>query len=268
MKDNSICIENLANNEYKKYLVSENKETIIQPNQKLINAFKSKDNQSIKDIIINIVEETFSEPSSSNIESIADTVKILVENYAINQDVMDILYNNITAKDSTTSLHSINVMAMTLRFCYYAGGQFESEVETYALAGLLHDIGKTQISDDILKAPRRLTKKEFQEMRKHPVIGYNILNSCRLDTEIANAAYQHHQKLDGSGYPKIKEEISKTAQVLGIIDCYEALTAYRPYKDTKILSAALKMLRKNVDEGKLNKHIFKDFANSLVRIRY
>ncbi|MCK5025557.1 MAG: HD domain-containing protein [Nanoarchaeota archaeon] len=268
MKDNTICIGDLANDEYKKYLTSENKVTLIQQNQELINAFESKDNQSIKDIIINIVEETFSEPSSSNIEGIADTVKILVENYAINPDVMELLYNNITAKDSTTSLHSINVMAMTLRFCYYAGGQFESEVETYALAGLLHDIGKTQISDDILKAPRRLTEEETQKMQEHPVIGYNILNSCKIDAKIANAAYQHHQKLDGSGYPKIKEEISKTAQVLGIIDCYEALTACRPYKDTKILSAALKMLRKNVDEGKLNKHIFKDFEDSLIRIRY
>ena len=237
--------------------------TYIQQNQELINAFESEDNQGIQDIILNIVEETFSEPSNHNIESIADTVKILVENYARNPEIMEQLYN-ITAKDSTTALHSINVMALVLRFCHYAGGHFETEIETYALAGLLHDIGKTQISDNILKAPRELTEEETLEMQEHPVIGYNILKNCKLDAKIANVAYQHHQKLDGSGYPEKKGEISDIAQLLGIVDCYEALTACRPYKDTKILSSALKMLRENVDEGKLNKHIFKDFKDSLI----
>lgn len=263
MKDNSICIENLANDEYKKHLASENKVILIQRNQKLINAFESKNIQNIKNIITDVVEETFNKPRKSNIESIAYTVKILTENYALNPEIIGQLHN-IALKDSVTVLHSINVMAMALKFCYHAGGHFKNEIENYALAGLLHDIGKTQISDEILKAPRKLTKQEDLKIKEHPIIGYNILKNCKIDAKVAEATYQHHQKLDGSGYPKIKKEISETAQVLGIIDCYDALTACRPYQDIYISSIALKILMKDVDEGKLNKYIFKDFKNSLI----
>jgi len=137
------------------------------------------------------------------------------------------------------------------------------------ISALLHDVGKTRINTGILKAPRKLTDNEFHEIKKHTTKGYNILSTCRFgNNEIKITALEHHEKLDGSGYPDQKSESSEFAHIVAIIDCYEALTNdERVYRKAADPLSALKTIRTEiVEEGKFSRSIFKNFARSLLKV--
>jgi putative nucleotidyltransferase with HDIG domain len=100
-------------------------------------------------------------------------------------------------------------------------------------AGLLHDIGKTKVPGKILNKPGPLTKDEYEEMKKHPVYGYQILNSEEsVIGEIKNAVLFHHERVDGSGYPNgiSDDKIGIYAKIIGVADVYDAITSDRIYK--------------------------------------
>jgi putative nucleotidyltransferase with HDIG domain len=223
--------------------------------------------EKVKETLVNVVEETLTEPRSGSIEGLSDTVDVLISDYAKKFDVLANLLR-MSGKDYSTALHSINVMAFALSFAAYCGYS-HSESRVLGLASLLHDVGKTQISQDILKAPRQLTCEEFEEMQSHTTIGYQILRDCRFpNEEISRCAHEHHEKLDGSGYPGQKIEISSYAQLVGILDCYEALTNdYRPYRSAMEAFEALnQIIGQDVKRGKFNKELYTQFVKSLGRI--
>ena len=100
--------------------------------------------------------------------------------------------------------------------------------------GLLHDIGKSKIPADILTKPGKLTSKEIEEIRMHPVHGYKVLEkSTTINTEIAKGVLLHHEREDGSGYPfgLTGEKIPLFAKIIGIVDTFDAMTANRVYKN-------------------------------------
>jgi len=102
------------------------------------------------------------------------------------------------------------------------------------LAAPMHDMGKIGISDQILKAPRKLTAQEWQEMQAHPEIGYQILSKSQtpLFELAAEIALYHHERWDGGGYPRglVGEAIPESARIVAIADVFDALTMVRPYK--------------------------------------
>jgi HD-GYP domain-containing protein (c-di-GMP phosphodiesterase class II) len=155
-------------------------------------------------------------------------------------------------------------MALTIGYCFY-NHMTEKETREFGLAALLHDLGKTEIPGEILTANRALTDLEFIQMKKHPAIGFDILKYTGLDIKIATeGALEHHEKLDGSGYPEGKTNISECGMLLGIIDCYEAITNDdRPYRTAMQPMTALQILQDDVEKGKYNKKIFATFAYSL-----
>ena len=117
-------------------------------------------------------------------------------------------------------------------------------------ASALHDIGKMGINENILNKPGRLTKEEFEEMKKHTLIGASMLKSLELyqDEKLVQIAYQicrwHHERYDGKGYPDgLKgEEIPIAAQVVSIADVYDALTSERVYKSAYTQEKAIEMI--------------------------
>jgi HD-GYP domain-containing protein (c-di-GMP phosphodiesterase class II) len=111
-----------------------------------------------------------------------------------------------------------------------------------------------------------LTDDEFAEMRRHTIYGYKILNECKFgNREIADCALNHHEKIDGSGYPNGKTRISQMSQIIGIIDCYEALTNDdRPYRNAMDAYEALsKIIMKDVNSGKYDKDLYAQLIKSL-----
>jgi len=234
-------------------------------NKKLVANVQSGKPEEIKETLVNIVEETLMEPRSGSLEGVSETVNILLSDYARESDVMRQLLD-VSSKDYSTILHSINVMAFALAFASYVG-MSESHTKALGIGALLHDVGKTKINQEILVAPRKLTDEEFEEMKSHTTIGYQILRECTFkDKNIVLAALEHHEKLDGSGYPGKKNRISEIAQILGIIDCYEALTNNdRPYRNAMAPVDALGLLKEDVIKGKFDKQIYEQFIYSLVR---
>lgn len=126
----------------------------------------------------------------------------------------------------------------------------DEEIRLLVMAGVLHDIGKTRISETILNAPRKLTEEETGEMKIHPVYSYEMLGP-EVDRRVKAAVRYHHEKVDGSGYPdRIKgEAIPLYARITSISDIYDAMVSERSYKKAKIPFDILERLRENKFEG-------------------
>lgn len=135
--------------------------------------------------------------------------------------------------DQYTYMHSVAVCALMIALARQLELS-EAEVSEAGLAGLMHDIGKMFISDQILNKPGRLTDEEFAKMRLHPVYGAKILlsNQPTASALVYDVSLHHHEKYDGSGYPKKLqgEQISLFARMAAVCDVYDAITSDRPYK--------------------------------------
>lgn len=232
-------------------------------NRQLEHDIASNNPDKIKDTIVTIMSETLSEPRSGSLEGLVQTVDTLVSGYATESDVIkNLLF--VSTKDYTTVLHSINVMALALLYASYAGFSLVRK-RVIGLCALLHDVGKTRINTDLLTVPRRLTDEEFVEIKRHPIMGYDILSRCRFgNPEIKRTALQHHEKLDGSGYPRGLKNIPELSQIISFIDCYEALTNNdRPYRSAMDPARALFLIKDDVMAGKFSTDVFKTFTKSL-----
>ena len=233
-------------------------------NHQLREDIQSKDLEAVEDTLVNIVDETLAEPRSGSLQTAPETVDILVRGYAGHPGVIRGLVT-MAHRDYTTAIHSINVMALTLGYCFYTGYS-QDETKKLGLSALLHDIGKTEIPPEILKAQRKLSPGEFVAMQKHPAIGYEILEDAGFDLEeVKMGCLQHHEKLDGSGYLEGTHSISAAGQILGIIDCYEALTNDdRLYRRPMAPLKTLEIIKEDVEVGKFSRTIFEKFAYSLI----
>jgi HD-GYP domain-containing protein (c-di-GMP phosphodiesterase class II) len=218
----------------------------------------------VKASLCDLVEETLDEPRSGTLKALPATVDSLVTGYSKHPEILKSIAS-ISFKDYTTVIHSVNVMALTLGFCFYTNFKMQ-KTRRLGLSALLHDVGKTEVPTSILKAQRKLTGHEFKVMKTHPAIGGAIIrDKNKLGEEIALGALEHHEKLDGSGYPKGTRNISYVGQLLGIIDCYEALTNEdRPYRRAREPLETLKFLKDDVQAGKFNRDIFEKFCYSLI----
>ena len=233
-------------------------------NTQITNSIRTGNPVEVKSTLCNLVEETLSEPRSGTLEALPGTVQALVTGYSKHPDIFK-TFASISCKDYSTVIHSVNVMALTLGFCFYSNFSIQ-EAKEIGLSALMHDVGKTEVPTDILQAPHKLTDKEFETMKLHPKIGADIIAGKQgIRKSIAVGAIEHHEKLDGSGYPKGSTEISFTGQLLGIIDCYEALTNEdRPYRRAMKPLEALKLIKSDVEQGKFNRKIYEKFCYSLV----
>ncbi len=233
-------------------------------NQQLKKDIRSDNPKKVKETLLNIMEETLTEPKSGSLEGMSETMNIIVSEYTEHYDVMKNLLD-VTSKDYTTALHSINVMSLALGYAFYVNCSLPQK-KILGLSALLHDVGKTKTNTELLTMTEKLTEEEFEEMRRHTIEGYNILSNCKFkDEEIKFTALYHHEKLDGTGYPYGKKKILETAQIIGLIDCYEALTNDdRPYRSATDPLNALTLIKKDVEAGKFDRNIFENFAYSLL----
>jgi putative two-component system response regulator len=106
------------------------------------------------------------------------------------------------------------------------------EIDTIRVAGLLHDIGKFRIPTDILNRPGKILGVEYEFLKIHPEVAYDFLKEIPFPGPVSQIVYQHHEKLDGSGYPRglTRDEILPAARILSVADVIEAMSSHRPYR--------------------------------------
>ena len=123
----------------------------------------------------------------------------------------------------------------------------ESEISKLEAVALLHDIGKIAINEGILNKPGKLKEQEWDEIRKHPEIGYRILNTSYEFSELADCILAHHERWDGRGYPQgLKgENIPLISRIIAIADSYDAMTSDRPYRKALSIERAVLEIIKN-----------------------
>lgn len=153
----------------------------------------------------------------------------------------------IKHRDAYTAEHCLRVAIFTVAFARFLGLP-EDDLEVAGMCGLLHDIGKLRVPDEILNKPGPLSPQEYEVMRKHTTLGHELLKQDpSLDPIISDVTLHHHERIDGRGYPQQLPEwqISRFARLIAIVDAYDAMTSDRCYRDGMSPADAVRILYKN-----------------------
>jgi HD-GYP domain-containing protein (c-di-GMP phosphodiesterase class II) len=206
-----------------------------------------------------------------NISNALRRRKLEIENRSHRENLENLIEDRTealqtTLKDLQKAIEGIiKAMAMTVetRDPYTAGHQqrtanlahaiakemklSEKQIEGTHLAGIIHDLGKIAVPAEILSKPTRLRDAEFKIIQIHPQVGYDILKTIQFPWSLAEIVYQHHERLDGSGYPLgvAGEDILLESRILTVADVVEAMASHRPYRPSLGIDVALKEILKN-----------------------
>lgn len=147
------------------------------------------------------------------------------------EDTLEGWSQALELRDPETIMHTRRVIQMTVRLARMMGFQ-HNELSLISRGALLHDIGKIGIPDHILRKPGPLNEEEWEIMQQHPALAYELLSSIPGLQSIVDIPYCHHEKWDGTGYPRgLKgEEIPLAARIFSVVDVWDALTSDRPYR--------------------------------------
>ena len=154
------------------------------------------------------------------------------------------LSQTVEAKDLYTNGHSMRVAAYSEMIAARMNFSEEEQKKIY-YCGLLHDIGKISIADEIINKNGSLTDEEYQEIKNHPVAGWNILHTIDEFPELAQVARWHHERYDGRGYPdgKTGGEVPLYVRIVSIADAYDAMTSNRSYRSVMERSKVIRIIR-------------------------
>lgn len=152
----------------------------------------------------------------------------------------------IEKKDPYTSGHQKRVATLAGAIAKEMGLP-QDQIDGVRMAAMIHDIGKNAIPGQILSKPAELTKLEMGMIKEHPQIGYDILKGIEFPWPVAQMVLQHHERIDGSGYPQglLGDAIYLAAKILGVADVVEAMASHRPYRASLGLERAMDEISKN-----------------------
>ncbi|WP_313073631.1 HD-GYP domain-containing protein [Lacrimispora sp.] len=162
-------------------------------------------------------------------------------------EIIECIVSALDAKDPYTAGHSQRVSEMALALSEILG-LTEAEVDKIHVAAHLHDIGKIGVPDAILNKPDRLSKEEWEAIKKHPKTGADILSKSRHLNELKDIVLYHHESYDGKGYPSgLKgKEIPLGARIIAICDSIDAMTSDRGYRKAYTLDYCYEEIKKNL----------------------
>jgi putative two-component system response regulator len=205
----------------------------------------------------------------ANREELLARTRSLVRVRELNKNLISVenalfsLASAVEAKDNYTLGHTQRVANLAIAL----GKRLQlSEKEVFALrlGGILHDVGKIGISEEILNKPGKLEDHEWEVMKNHPEIGYRICLPLKSTLGLAlDVVRHHHEKLDGSSYPDgLKgDEISLAARIMCVVDIYDALITERPYRNAMPKKQALGILLEEVQAGKLDRRVVNELED-------
>lgn len=183
------------------------------------------------------------------------------------RNIADLFAKIIDYKSEFTQSHSKGVADIAEIMADYYGFDAEKTTRFY-FAGAMHDIGKLAISNNILEKPGQLTTDEFAEMKNHAFATYHILSRIKGIPDIIEWASNHHEKLNGKGYPRglTEKELSFEDQLMACVDIYQALTEKRPYKDGMSHEKCISIMMNMASKGELNESIIRDIDSVMSKV--
>lgn len=189
-------------------------------------------------------EASLLEVAASILATHAHNIEMFQQKEEMLIGVIRSLINAVDAKDPYTCGHSDRVALISKALANHLGLPVD-ECEKIYLGGLLHDIGKIGVPDEILQKPGKLTDDEFDEIKKHPAIGYRILEHLKDFQHVLPGVLHHHESFDGTGYPHGLEgdQIPFVARIMAVADAFDAMTSNRPYRDGMPAEKAENILR-------------------------
>ena len=203
--------------------------------------------------IIDHEDKYFSEKDIYYLNFLVDKASSSIENLALYENIYENLFSTlyafvetIEARDPYTKQHSASVSGYAMSIAR-KNGCSQEEIAKLNISGNLHDIGKIGIPDNILLKPGRLTDAEYKIIKKHPVIGSNIIGHLGMWTDEQGIIRHHHERFDGKGYPdNLKgEDIPFLARILSVADVYDALTTDRSYRHRMSGDDAAEIIKEN-----------------------
>ena len=208
--------------------------------------------ESLKDDVINKTAETFLTPWTVNIED------RLVLNF------VSFITRIIDYKSVFTKRHSTQIANMSWFMSEYYNYSLEEKSKLY-LAAALHDIGKLETPAEILEKPGKLTDEEFLIIKKHVEKTRELLNDIEGFDDIREWASNHHEKLNGKGYPfgKSADELDFNSRLMTCIDIYQAVSEKRPYHPVRNHESTMQILYKMADNGEVDRNIANDIAAAM-----
>jgi putative nucleotidyltransferase with HDIG domain len=240
-------------------------EEIVSYNQKLLNTSEyqsfqleyTKTLEKMKTIFLKIKDGDNNLPTD---ELLRDCSHLFLSKTSL--ELFSMIFNMRSIDDSVYA-HSLNVALISRTIGRWLKFS-KSDLDTLTMAGLLHDIGKLTIPDEVLNKTGKLTDEEFEMIRQHPLEGTRMLRRINADSRICAAALQHHERFDGSGYPRrlSEDEIDDFAAIIAIADVYDAMTAARAYRSAR---CAFQVIHEFEQDG-LHKYKTKYILTFLERI--
>jgi putative nucleotidyltransferase with HDIG domain len=173
-----------------------------------------------------------------------DQIRHLAETNESYERMIAALAHAIDARDQTTHGHILRVQVEGQRLARALGVTDADELRAIHAAGLLHDLGKIAVPDEILNKPGPLNGAEYERMKQHATAGADILSEVHFPYALVPIVRHHHENWDGSGYPAglRGDQIPLGARILSVVDCYDALTSVRPYRRALTADAALRII--------------------------
>lgn len=220
----------------------------------------------VKNTLETIVQEALTPSQEETLEALPDTVDIVLGAYRKDHGAMSYL-SKIASNSPLMVTHSVNVAALTFQYAFFHDLP-EEDIRRLGLAALLHDVGCARIDKGLVeKTDRRLTEKEFMTYSSHPVVGHDmIIINTDFDVAVPTVAMEHHERIDGSGYPNGLTQIIQDSQLIGLIDSYEHLTYHeKKFRKAKKPYDSLTLIRDETLKGKFSKDLFRLFASCLVK---
>ena len=195
-------------------------------------------------------------------EKILEQQLLIEKTEHISEQLVSVLSKTIEAKDQYTKGHSKRVAKYSVMIGERYGYD-EQKLKYLKYAALLHDVGKIGIADAIINKPGRLTDEEFEEMKKHPVIGSEILSEISEIPDLGVGARWHHERYGGNGYPDniTGDDISEVARIIAVADSYDAMTSNRSYR----ACLAQDIVRDEIENG-MGKQFDPRFAQIMLQI--
>jgi len=206
-----------------------------------VGVFSSKIEVNKKDLLHSIIFDITARKQAE--EKLQDTLDRLQNAVSTTIQVM---VSTVEARDPYTAGHQVRTADLA-RAIATEMGLSEDTIEGIRVAGSIHDIGKLSVPAEILSKPSKLTEMECALIREHPEKGYNILKNVESPWPLAEIVYQHHERMDGSGYPRnLKgDEIVMEARIMAVADVVEAMSSHRPYRPALGIETALKEIEDN-----------------------